>query len=289
MRAQRLQRCAVAGPQTLPEYFWRPSHSAIPNDVARILRRNPLLVSVNDVPRSDVGEVALGQFVVGVVVENAHRRRGRSASPTRQAPDVDNVCSEHTSPTCRTSWRIGAQDAPGCRAGGSGGQGASPRALGWCSPARTFLAPLTFRSPEQFTQPMHPTQSVQRTHPTHATQRVQATHATHATHSRTATHNAVTALAITPTLPAVPTEPATATLPAVATEPATATLPAVDADPATATLPAVATDPATAALSTLAIEPTTVSPSTATAESRWTAMSLIISATRSIRVDLVSR
>jgi hypothetical protein len=32
--------------------------------------RNPLLVGANDAPRSDVGEVALREFVVGVVMED---------------------------------------------------------------------------------------------------------------------------------------------------------------------------------------------------------------------------
>jgi hypothetical protein len=126
---------------------------------------------------------------------------------------------------------------------------------------------LTLCSPEQFTQPMHPTQSTQRTQATQPTQRVQAMHATHATHSRIRRHNTVNRLPTTPTLPAVPAEPATATLPAVAAEPATATLPAVAAEPATATLPPVATDPATATLSMVAIEPTVEPLSRATAES----------------------
>jgi hypothetical protein len=48
--------------------------------------RNPLLIGANDAPRSDVGKVALGEFVVGVVVED-YEASGRRGAADQQIDD----------------------------------------------------------------------------------------------------------------------------------------------------------------------------------------------------------
>jgi hypothetical protein len=47
-----------------------PTRSTAPGPAVRSLPRTPLVVGANDAPRSDVGEVPLGEFVVVVIMED---------------------------------------------------------------------------------------------------------------------------------------------------------------------------------------------------------------------------
>lgn len=123
--------------------------------------------------------------------------------------------------------------------------------------ACTSRRPTALVSPEQLTQPTHPTQRSQLTHPAHALQPRHATQPRHARQPVQAIDSTVSMQSAMAALPAVAIERATAALPAVAIDPATPALPAVAIEPATPALPVVATEPATPALPTVTSEPAT--------------------------------
>lgn len=72
----------------------------------RILPRNPLLVGVNDAPRSDVGKVALCEFVVGVVMED-YQAPGRRGAADQQIDDGQGThCTRACEPVLRRIYPL---------------------------------------------------------------------------------------------------------------------------------------------------------------------------------------